>query len=150
MTTRAALLVALLTFPVVAACGKKSVASKDVAALEQACESDGQACAELSTRYQEGCDQNDARSCNGLARMHFEGAFVPQDKDKAVELFERACAGGYAPACANLSQLAGLYAQGSGVPVDTARAAALYQKSCAGGVTEACAMAKELPSPASK
>jgi TPR repeat protein len=70
--------------------------------------------------------------------MHFEGVGAPEDKDQAIQLFDRACKGGYGNACANLNILAGLYARGDGVPKDTARAAVLYQAACKGGVTAAC------------
>jgi TPR repeat protein len=83
-------------------------------------------------------EKSDLKACNSLARSHFEGVGAPEDKDRAILLFDRACSGGYTNGCENLNVLAGLYAQGGGVPKDSAKAADLYQKACKGGVTAAC------------
>ena len=107
----------LLALPLVACTMKKD----DAASLRSACE-----------------EKADLKACNGLARLHFEGVGAPEDKDRAILLFERACSGGYTNGCENLNVLAGLYAQGGGVPQDSAKAADLYQKACKGGVTAAC------------
>ena len=98
-------------------CGR----SDDAASLRNACEA-----------------KADLEACNSLARLHFEGVGAPEDKDRAIVLFERACSGGYTDACSNLNILAGLYETGAGVTKDSARAADLYAKACRGGVAAAC------------
>ena len=112
---------ALSAFPLILACGK---GGSDLASLERR------------------CTENDMAACTTLGRMYFEGAEAVEDKDRAIELFDKACSGGDSGACANLNSLAGLYAQGAGVPRDSARAAMLYQKACAGGVAGACEAAR--------
>lgn len=54
--------------------------------------------------YAAECDAGEAASCYALALL-FQlgpetGHGVPQDDAHATELFERACTGGHAPACA--------------------------------------------------
>lgn len=110
-------LIALLSVALIG-CSRKQ---DDAAALRTACE-----------------EKSDLKACNSLARLHFEGVGAPEDKDRAILLFDRACSGGYTNGCENLNVLAGLYAEGGGVPKDSGKAADLYQKACKGGVTAAC------------
>lgn len=101
-----------------AGCGS----GNDAASLARACE-----------------QQGNLQACTALGRLHFEGVGAPEDKDRAILLFDRACSGGDAGACANLNTVAALYESGAGVPRDSARAADLKRTACRGGVTVACA-----------
>lgn len=70
-----------------------------------------------------------------LGRMHETGEGVPQDYEKAAELYDRACEGGRSDACA---QLAMMYDIGLAVGENPRRAAELYQRACESGNRWAC------------
>ena len=57
------------------------------------------------------------------------------DLPRAFSLYEKACDGGFAPACYSMGYMA---ETGQGVGVDFARAALVYERGCDGGDRKAC------------
>jgi TPR repeat protein len=76
------------------------------------------------------CDKGAAGGCSMLGGMYLE-----KTPAKAVPLFDKACDGGYLPAC---TALAFQYLGGRGVARSMAKAAALFEKACDGGDGQAC------------
>jgi hypothetical protein len=58
------------------------------------------------SQNQMACDAGDARACAVLGVMNENGDGVSKDQDRALELYERACAGGYAWGCQQLPRVA--------------------------------------------
>ena len=64
------------------------------------------------------------------------GIGVPKDEAREVELYRKACDGGYPQACARLGLA---YFKGElGLSEDAAKAKPLLEKGCSGGITQAC------------
>jgi hypothetical protein len=81
------------------------------------------------------CSKNDFMGCDGLGIMYGMGKGVQQDKFKAVELFTKACDGGFAGGCLSLGFK---YAVGEGVRQDKRKAVELLIKACDGGESNGC------------
>ncbi|MCE7893481.1 MAG: sel1 repeat family protein [Sorangiineae bacterium PRO1] len=128
--------------------------AKDVARAralyEQACAKNVQyACSGLGIMYSRGeaglpkdldrdfalqdaaCKAGEMRGCNNLAVRYEDRG----EQEKAVELFERACSGGFAYSCANWGAK---LKHGSGAPKNVAKALELFQKSCDAGQSKGC------------
>lgn len=73
--------------------------------------------------------------------MHETGEGVPQDYDRAAQLYERACNGGRSDACAHLAMM---YDIGLAVDENPRRAAELYQRACQSGNRWACHRREQL------
>lgn len=56
--------------------------------------------------YQRACDRNGFASCHALAGMYEFGQGVTKDPSLARSLYEKACRGGWKPACEKASSLA--------------------------------------------
>jgi hypothetical protein len=67
--------------------------------------------------------------------MYENGEGVEQDLSKAIELYEKACEGSYAP---GYSSLGLMYENGRGVEQDLSKAFELYEKACELGDTFGC------------
>ena len=63
------------------------------------------------------------------------------DKERATELYRRACDGGDATGCFNLGRM---YYRGIGIAQDRAIAIELFQKACNGDYTEHCEQLESL------
>ena len=59
---------------------------------------------EEAQRLTSECDQGKYASCVPLGRMYVDGRGVTKDEARAVALFQRACEGGVAEACAKLKK----------------------------------------------
>ena len=62
-------------------------------------------------------------------------AYVKQDFTKAVQLYEKACNGGYVEGCYNLGLM---YDTGEGVKQDSFKAFQLYEKACNDNIAGGC------------
>ena len=62
------------------------------------------------------------------AKIYFFGVNVPEDKPKAIELFNQAIALDHAP---SMNVLADLYQKGDGVPEDKSKAIELFKQAIA-------------------
>lgn len=85
---------------------------------------------------QDACDGGDA--CNKLGAMYRDGRGVPNDDNRAAQLFQKACDRGDAFGCSGLGFM---YMSGQGVKVDHNRASESYQKACDLGSAPACSSA---------
>jgi TPR repeat protein len=93
---------------------------------------------------QRACDAKDIQACFDLARLHWDGKVngwsdnakawealrrgVAVDKQKAIDLNQKACDNGEATGCLNLGLM---YEAGEGVGADKSKAALLYQAALA-------------------
>lgn len=92
-------------------------------------------------RYTRACAQGYAAGCGDLARFYLQGGSgVAQDKQKAAQLLESACASGHAMSCSNFGLM---YKLGDGVPQDDARALSYLAKACDLGMANACRLLDE-------
>jgi hypothetical protein len=82
--------------------------------------------------YQKACEGRSSAGCLNLGLFYA----AREDYARAVELYERACSDGWAPAC---HQLAATYEQGDGVARDVPRAVSLYTQACDGEHADSCA-----------
>jgi hypothetical protein len=84
----------------------------------------------------EQCAKGDMGSCSRMGYYHQEGTHgVDKDLAKAVELYDKACTGGWAIGCGSL---AGLYMEGRGVKKDPDKAQKLLTQSCDQGWPFGC------------
>ena len=72
---------------------------------------------------------------NNLGNLYYNGHGVKQDKNKAKELYEKACNGGNDIGCFNLGTM---YEKAEGVKKDYSKAIELYKKSCDNGYSRGC------------
>jgi len=112
------------------------------------------------------CDRRDMEACSRLALMYWQGTTMERDVDRAVPLFQIACAGGVPEACTTSEEvampqgassqhaelarrcdrrdagactaLASAYRDGVGVPVDVDHAVRLFGRTCSAGHEAAC------------
>ena len=89
----------------------------------------------FSQDYYATQNRQNAEEYYNLGIMYGKGDGVAQDYAKAVELFTKACDGGYAGGCFNLGFM---YYKGDGVAQDYAKAVELYTKACDGGSAGGC------------
>ncbi len=116
-----------------------------LAAAEDLCGSGDQAaCVESGVKYKEeggaaklaraleifdrACTAGDARGCNELGRLYYNGTGIKRDQARAMPLFAKSCDGGRAGGCRNLA-VGYLFGQG-GLEINGARARALVEKAC--------------------
>ena len=78
--------------------------------------------------------QRDPQACFELGNRYYEGDDVPQNRSRAIELFQVAAQGGIANASFRLGKI---YCDGIDVPVDYARALSYYSVAARAGVFEA-------------
>lgn len=86
-------------------------------------------------RLSKECDAKQAVSCNNLGVVLRTGAAGPLDEPRAIELFERACRGGFGEACSNLGAM---HENGRSLPADDVVAARLYALACERGSALGC------------
>ena len=112
------------------------------------------ACGKSPAVLEEACNQRVAASCYDLGEKYFSGSGVSQDKNQAVQLFERACEGREARGCdrarqmfqescdngrpVGCSNLGRIYLEGFGVTPDAVKAAEFYDKACGLGDAISC------------
>jgi TPR repeat protein len=84
---------------------------------------------------QEGCEREDAVSCNDLGVTYLKGYGVPVDVRAALRAFERSCQHGNPDGCGNLGAL---YESGLGVVASLTEATWLYEQACSMGCALAC------------
>jgi TPR repeat protein len=103
--------------------------------------------AESLALYQKACSGRIAElgclsGCDNLGGMYQYGtAPLPEDRRRAVEMYDKACGVGCSPSC---DKAADLLLGGAGVPEDAARAARLYERACNERFSPACASLSEL------
>lgn len=85
--------------------------------------------------YQKDCDRGEMADCADLGVLYERGEGVPQDENKANQLFQKACSNGDSGGC---SHLGNSYRKGMGVPQDENKANQLFQKACNGGSMVGC------------
>jgi uncharacterized protein len=78
--------------------------------------------------YERGCMLGDGDSCSLASHAYRQGAGVPANPTKAVDLLDRSCQSGANDQCADLAEL--LYEGTDGVPKDLARAFSIGRKAC--------------------
>jgi TPR repeat protein len=104
--------------------------------------------------YAYACQGNGGPGCVGLAGLYWDGRGVPEDRDRAVALYQRGCEAlnlryrgsstmrGYGrvdpEAC---FRLAGLYESGDAVDKDPVKSAEYYRAACSMGYGQACTKA---------
>ena len=89
------------------------------------------------------CDRRDGQACATLALRYEDGAGGVRDTAKAAALYEKALTDKEV-ACAGLAvydHLGALYDKGDGVPVDKGKALFLYDKACTGTGLRECGRA---------
>jgi TPR repeat protein len=84
------------------------------------------------------CVEGNATACSLIGHMFLHGYGVPQDPNRAVALFERACNGGVALSCVGLGVFY-LNLNDKRVRRDPRRASLVLGQACDQGVAEACA-----------
>jgi TPR repeat protein len=83
-----------------------------------------------------GCDAGRPGDCNQLGYMYDTGTGgMGADPAKAIELYQRACDGGFVVGCNNHAIL---LREGRGVATDDVRAAELFRKACDSNHAPAC------------
>ena len=82
------------------------------------------------------CENGNPKSCFDKGTALIKADSPDNDYLKVVELFQKACDGGYIPGCTRLGDL---YDKGLGVKQDSTLAASLYQKACDGNDATGCA-----------
>jgi hypothetical protein len=87
--------------------------------------------AEARTYFNQACEGKLYDACNYLGDLYAQGLGGPQDKQKAIELYQNACEQGNLSSCTSLGSI---YKDAK--KKDEARK--YYQKACDGKVTEAC------------
>jgi hypothetical protein len=92
--------------------------------------------------FERACDDDEPEGCLELAISHETGRGVPQDYERAGDLYRDVCEGDVAIACA---RLADLHAKGAGVFRDEKMAERLRQKACTLGHAESCARPQPAP-----
>jgi TPR repeat protein len=130
--------------------------AEQAAAYDKQCVAgDLESCRQLGTSYLEGkgvsqdlpraialftraCDGANMAACNALAFEYLDRLKNPK---AAVDTFQKACNGGFKPACRNLGLV---LRDGRGVPADPVRASVLLDLACKGGVPFACTNAGDL------
>jgi TPR repeat protein len=75
--------------------------------------------------YKEACDIGNARGCDFLGNLYFNGFGVPRDHRLAAQLLQKACDEGYGAGCRVLGEM---YSGGDGVSKDEVRAQQLAQR----------------------
>ena len=88
--------------------------------------------------WQQGCRQEDARSCTHLASLYEEGlttADVPQDARLAARFYRRGCERGDARGCHGLGRILGW---GLGTESQPAEGLPFEIRACRAGVADAC------------
>ncbi len=111
-------------------------------------------CRKAPAVLEQECERGKVASCYDAGVAYAVGARVPMDRDKAGQLWLRACESHHQKACmrartvydedcrkgVNLAcvELANIYLDGFGVPADAAKAAELYGKACDGGGAASC------------
>ncbi len=81
------------------------------------------------------CDPADARACDDLAQDVLHARGVTYDRARYGDLEQRACEGGYAPAC---SMVGMLYQDGLGRPHSDVEAAKWHGRACEAGAGIGC------------
>lgn len=106
--------------------------------------------------FQQACDAGSARGCEAAAEVlqDHRAYGVEADGPRAAQLWDRACAGGWAHACFRYGfylwegVMTDVVVDGEVVPyrwsAHRSRGLPLLQQGCAGGVERACAMLDEL------
>jgi TPR repeat protein len=102
----------------------------------------GESCGEFATNnlysenaivfYKKGCDLSDAKSCNGLAEVYYEGLGTEKNLQKALTFYEKACGiynyrNEYNRACETVGTM---YRLGKGTKIDYNQAFLFYKKAC--------------------
>jgi TPR repeat protein len=82
------------------------------------------------------CQHGDGVACSVLASVFQAGKAVPQDRRRALELFEQGCIRGSPAACDRAGQG---YLSGDSGRADAVAAARLFDMACRGGHSPACA-----------
>lgn len=96
--------------------------------------------AALAAPFEAACTNNDMRGCYRLAMLLDDDGGLAIDSARAFELFERACAGGYAYACARAATL-WLVGPPSHEPEAKATVVARATVTCDAGFPGGCALA---------
>ncbi|MBM3603922.1 MAG: hypothetical protein FJX25_03995 [Alphaproteobacteria bacterium] len=91
--------------------------------------------ATINTLWGRACEGGYARACRAYGYSHHHGRGIPQNFERAVDLYRRACESSDLDACFNLGLM---YRDGLGVPVNAERAVALYRQACEGGNAAGC------------
>jgi TPR repeat protein len=87
-------------------------------------------------KVQGACDDSDdLRACTCLGEILSNGVGVPDDNERAVRLYKKACDGDEMAACFNLGVL---YKIGRGVPKQPEKALSLFQSACDAGFPWGC------------
>ena len=96
---------------------------------------------------EQACDEGNGNACSTLARSYSAGAGVPQDEERAAELFQRAatlfeeaCDNGKGSACFARAWMA---KHGEGMPKDAAAAREWFLKACEADSRPTCPRAEE-------
>ena len=76
-----------------------------------------------------------------MAISYDDGEGVKQDKQKAVELYRKACEGESMDSCYNLADS---YEEGEGVEKDIDKAIELFTRVCVSGDSEGCQRVRSL------
>ncbi len=111
-------------------------------------------CRKAPAVLEQECESGKIASCYQAGVAYSVGARVPMDRDRAGQLFLRACESRDQKACvraravyeedcgkgmiAACADLATMYLDGFGVPQDAAKAAELFGKACDGGGSVTC------------
>lgn len=77
----------------------------------------------------------EADACTALGKAYFDGAGVPQDRFRAVQLYRKGCDEGDAHACMFLAEA---YRRGEALRPDPAKSGELYMRACELGDGLAC------------
>jgi hypothetical protein len=85
---------------------------------------------------EQSCGKRNGASCFILGSLYSEGAGVPQDGRRALQLFEKSCDVGWWRGCGRLAQS---YLLGQGTAPDPGMAVKDFEKGCQGGNSASCA-----------
>ncbi len=92
---------------------------------------------EAAKFYEKACmaEPPQEEGCNGAGMRYLHGEGVEKDRDRAIELFEKACEHGSMWGCNNLGVQ---YNEGTAIRQDKRRARQLFERACQGGIENAC------------
>lgn len=82
-----------------------------------------------------GCNRGSGAACAHLAYAVAEGALVPRDEIRAMELYTRACSLGDGRGCYSMGLF---HDNGRGTSTNHTRAASAYEEACNAGVSMSC------------
>lgn len=88
-----------------------------------------------AAHHRKACEEGQPAQCHAAALDAYYKPRSPETDRAAFQLFQKACAAGYAPSCNGLGVL---LSEGRGIGQDLGQAAQLYHEACVAGASTGC------------